>query len=72
MQTAFVGPFSINECSLHELVENSSEVDLMTCSFKLLFIFLTSFLCPCTLPEQVYKQPWGSERPDFKTVLDLL
>lgn len=46
MQTAFVGPFSIDECSLHKLVENSSEVDVMTCSFKLLFIFLTSFCVP--------------------------
>lgn len=46
MQTAFVGPVPIDECSLHELAENSSEVGLMTCSFKLLFIFLTSFCVP--------------------------
>lgn len=46
MQAAFLGPFSINECSLHELVENSSELDFMTCSFKLLFISLTSFCVP--------------------------
>lgn len=46
MQTAFLSPFSIDECSLHELVENSSEFDLMTCSFKLLFILLTSFCAP--------------------------
>lgn len=54
------------------MIENSSEVDLKTCSFKLLFIFLTSILCLHSPPEQVYRQPWGSEMPDFKAVLDLL
>lgn len=68
----FFGPLSIDEHSLRELIENSSEVELMICSFKLLFIFFTSMQCPHTLFEQVYKRPWGSERPDFKPVLDLL
>jgi len=72
IQAPFFGPLSIDKHSLHELIENGSEVELMTCSFKLLFIFLTSTLCPHALSEQVYKQPWGSERPEFKAVLDLL
>lgn len=72
VQAPFFCPLSIDEHRSQELVENSSEVELMTCSFKLLFIFQTSMLCPHTLSEQVYKQTWGSEKPDFKPVLDLL
>lgn len=63
---------SIDEYSLHQLVENSSEAEPMTCSFKVLFIFLSSILFPHTLSEQVCKQPCGSERPDFKAVLSVL
>lgn len=61
IQAPFLGPLSIDEHSLHQLAENSSEVEPMTCSFKVLFIFLTSILCPDTLSEQVCKQPCGSE-----------
>lgn len=66
------GPVSMDEHGLHELIGNRSEVELMTCSFKVLFISLSPLLCPHTLSEQVYKQPWGSGRPDFKAVRNVL